>query len=343
MRTIFILIITLFSGLFSQVYAQKDSIPAEPKSLVNWITIQEAESLNMKQPKPFIIDFYTDWCGWCKHMMRTTFSDPGIAGYINANFYPVRFNAETKDTIVYRGEKYWNKSTGSRPPHELAIKLLQGKLTYPTLLFINNNYKFNLLVPGYQSPRDIEPFLVYTVEYIFNTTPIESFREAYKKLSEPDTLRKDTATIHWVDIKTLLNKKENPDKKMLILVSTAWCNSGKVYKDVVFKDSTVVKEANKYFLPVYFDAEIKDTLIFNGTTYINDGKHGTLHNLAIALGNARFALPLLVIADNNFNLITSIPQYYPQHDLALILKFFGQDIYKTKSWEDFIKSADGGK
>ena len=72
---------------------------AEPPSLVKWMTFKEAFEANKKTPKPFLIDVYTDWCGWCKRMMATTYSNPAIAAYVNQNFYPVKFNAETKDSI----------------------------------------------------------------------------------------------------------------------------------------------------------------------------------------------------------------------------------------------------
>src|SRR4051812_13405847 len=107
----------IFFGLLSfllltslQIHAQL-AVPADPDkegSLVKWMDFKEAFEKNSKVPKPFIIDIYTDWCGWCKHMMKTTYAVPELANYINSNFYPVKFNAETHDTIEFLGEKFAN-------------------------------------------------------------------------------------------------------------------------------------------------------------------------------------------------------------------------------------------
>ena len=53
---------------------------------VKWYSLEEAVALQKKKPKKIFIDMYTDWCGWCKRMDATTFTDPAVSAYLNENF-----------------------------------------------------------------------------------------------------------------------------------------------------------------------------------------------------------------------------------------------------------------
>ncbi|NJK95139.1 MAG: DUF255 domain-containing protein [Bacteroidales bacterium] len=72
-------------------------IPAK----VKWYTIEQVVELQKKEPKKILIDVYTDWCGWCKKMDAETFDHPIIAEYINKYYYPVKFNAESKEPVDF--------------------------------------------------------------------------------------------------------------------------------------------------------------------------------------------------------------------------------------------------
>ena len=92
---------------------------------IKWLSLQEADSLYQKNPKPIFIDVYTDWCGWCKRMDATTFQDDNIAQYLNTNFYPVKLDAETNESIRFQGKKYYNsqKETVKKMLDSLKIDL----------------------------------------------------------------------------------------------------------------------------------------------------------------------------------------------------------------------------
>lgn len=109
-----------------------------------------------KKPKKIFIDVYTDWCGWCKKMDKETFQNPEVATYMNENFYMVKFDAEQKDPVTYQGKTYKYVPSGRRGYHELAAALLQGRMSYPTVVFLDETMNMLSPVPGYQKP---EPFL----------------------------------------------------------------------------------------------------------------------------------------------------------------------------------------
>lgn len=97
-----IFLYTILVTLTTSVFAQKHKGP------INWLSLEEADSMYKVQPRPMFIDVYTDWCGWCKRMDASTFQDEAVAKYLNDNFYPVKLDAETKDTINFMGREYTN-------------------------------------------------------------------------------------------------------------------------------------------------------------------------------------------------------------------------------------------
>ena len=109
------LLMIVSTASFSQ---EKKATKLEDNKEIKWISFLDAVALNKKQPKKMIIDVYTDWCGWCKTMDRTTFKNKDVVHYINQYFYAVKFDAESKDTIKF-DDKIFNsilqaKSRGGR-------------------------------------------------------------------------------------------------------------------------------------------------------------------------------------------------------------------------------------
>jgi len=147
---------------------------------INWISFEEAVEKNKKKPKKVFIDAYTDWCGWCKVMDKQTFTDPLIIEYINANYYAVKFNAESKSPITFKGKQYDFVPSGNRGYHQLAAELLNGKLSYPTVVFLDENMDLLQPIPGFRKPAEMDLILKYFGGNYYKNTSYDIFQQQYK-------------------------------------------------------------------------------------------------------------------------------------------------------------------
>ncbi|MCC5943339.1 MAG: thioredoxin family protein [Bernardetiaceae bacterium] len=136
--------------------------PAVQSQDVEWLSIEEAYTRTQENPRKIFIDVYTDWCGWCRKMDKNTFSDSEIRKLLSGDYYAVKFNAEQKAKVIL-GDQTFNflEDQGKRGVHELAAALLNGRMSYPTVVFLDE--KFNMIqpLPGYRKPEELHPMLYY--------------------------------------------------------------------------------------------------------------------------------------------------------------------------------------
>jgi thioredoxin-related protein len=154
----------LLIGLFLTLMIHFNSLESYGQEKIRWYSIEQVQELNLEHPKKIFIDVYTDWCGWCKKMDATTFQDPKIIKQLNDHFYAVKLNAEGKDDIKFKNRIFKFVPQGQRGYHELAAAFLQGKLSYPTTVYLDENLNLIQPIPGYLTVKDLEPILIFLGE-----------------------------------------------------------------------------------------------------------------------------------------------------------------------------------
>ena len=168
------------AGLLVLTLSVNAQVAATTSPKVEWLTWEQAVAKMEKEPRKIMVDVYTDWCGWCKRMDATTMTDPTIIQILNEKYYAVKMDGEYKKDILFKGRTYQFKPGGRGGYHELPAELMSGRMSYPTLVFLDENYGIIQPLPGYQEPRGLEPILAYFGGDFYKTTAWEQFQKSYK-------------------------------------------------------------------------------------------------------------------------------------------------------------------
>jgi thioredoxin-related protein len=145
------------------------------KAEIHWMSFPQAVALNKANPKKIFIDVYTQWCGWCKRMDASTYKDTSVIKYMNEKFYAVKLDAETKDTIRLDDKVFVFKP--EYKANEIAIALLNQQMSYPTSVYLDEQFSMLGPSPGYQTSEQLLPQLKYFAENIYKTKTWETYRK----------------------------------------------------------------------------------------------------------------------------------------------------------------------
>ncbi|MBX9785595.1 MAG: DUF255 domain-containing protein [Chitinophagaceae bacterium] len=154
------------------------SFHKKEKEKLNWITLAEAETKLKEQPRPVLIDLYTDWCGWCKVMDKKTYTNQTLIKYLNEKFYVVKLNAETKTALQWKGKTYsFNEQYKT---NDIAFYLTSGQLAYPTTVIIPADDGAPQPIAGFLELKDMELITTYFGEDKYGKVSFDSYAKKYK-------------------------------------------------------------------------------------------------------------------------------------------------------------------
>lgn len=141
---------------------------------VRWREFADGLSEAEESKKIVLVQFYTDWCGWCKRMDKTTYRDSLVTEYIEKKFVPAKVNAESKAPTAYRGEAYSYAEVAG------GFKVR----SFPTVLFLEADGTPITTVPGYWKPEDFLVILHFIAERHYKDKKFDEFRQEWQ--AKPD-------------------------------------------------------------------------------------------------------------------------------------------------------------
>ncbi|MFT3680730.1 MAG: DUF255 domain-containing protein [Ferruginibacter sp.] len=153
------------------------SFSPSKKDKIKWLNITDLQTEYSKNPRPILIDVYTDWCGWCKVMDKETYSNDKVVTYINEHYYALKLDAESKDSIIWAGKKF-----GYNPDNranDLAVYLLGGQMSYPTTVFMPSLIDRPAPLAGYLKVNELEAPLKYFGDGAYKTKNFPEFMKTF--------------------------------------------------------------------------------------------------------------------------------------------------------------------
>lgn len=152
----------------------------DEETSVDWMTFEEAVAKSKIEKRKIFIDVYTDWCGWCKVMDKKTFSEPAVAKLLNEEYYPVKFNAEQRGDVLFRGTTFKFVEHGRGGTHQLAAALLNNQLSYPSTVFLNEDFAIIYILKGYHQAPEFHKLAAFIGGDYYKTTKMEVWEPGYE-------------------------------------------------------------------------------------------------------------------------------------------------------------------
>ena len=122
------------------------------------------------EDKPIFVEFYTDWCPYCKKFQRETIRNQKVAAMLAENFAYVRLNAEdSKNRVKFQGKFLSNV--------ELTNSF--GISAFPSLVFLDSGGQPITMLSGFVPARQFLSVLDYIQQKCYQTQI--SFRDFTKR------------------------------------------------------------------------------------------------------------------------------------------------------------------
>ena len=149
MKKICAVVITITLAFLINAYAKSTeqvtpvlkSSATETGAEVRWYNFNEGIKQAIARHRPILIDFYADWCVWCKKMEAEVFTEAQVARKLKDSFICIRIvlDKDPKETIKYKNHTLLKRE---------FLDML-GIQHIPTVVFMDKDTNLITKFPGY--------------------------------------------------------------------------------------------------------------------------------------------------------------------------------------------------
>jgi thioredoxin-related protein len=133
---------------------------------INWMPYDIGLEKAKKENKHILVDFYTDWCFYCKKMDKEVFVLPEIIKMLNEHFVAIKVNGESKKELDIDGYKITERNLS------VSEYRIRG---YPAYWLLKPDAERLGVLPGYQKPEVLMEVLYFMKEMLYDTMKFDEY------------------------------------------------------------------------------------------------------------------------------------------------------------------------